>query len=188
MEAEGGPALTPLLAESMSHTGPRGEAGGHVGGHVGVFLVPDGNYCGRVNSVQSYGDINREVAASDVALHLTGLTASRHDNVVPPGTVLGNKATVGPACVLGEGCVLGDKSSVKRSVLGANVRLGANVKVINSVLLGNTTLADGCHVQNSIVCAGAQVGERVTLKDCLVGPGHITPPGLEHKGETLPRA
>jgi hypothetical protein len=35
-----------------------------------------------------------QVAAADTALHLTGLTVSKYDNVVPPSVSLGNKATV----------------------------------------------------------------------------------------------
>lgn len=35
-----------------------------------------------------------QVAASDTALHLTGLTATKYDNVLPSSVTLGNKATV----------------------------------------------------------------------------------------------
>jgi hypothetical protein len=31
-------------------------------GRVGVYLVPEGHYCARVNTVQAYGDVNREVS------------------------------------------------------------------------------------------------------------------------------
>ena len=32
---------------------------------VGVYLVPAGRYCARVNNVQSFGDVNREVRPSE---------------------------------------------------------------------------------------------------------------------------
>lgn len=64
----------------------------------------------------------RQVADSNVALHLLGLKASKHDNVVAPSTTIGNKTTVASACIVGDSCVLGDKSSIKRSVLGHNVK------------------------------------------------------------------
>lgn len=48
------------------------------------------------------------------------------------------------------------------------LRLGAGVKVINSVLMDGTILGDGCHVQMSVLCAGATLQERVSLKDCQV--------------------
>ncbi len=47
-------------------------------------------------------------------------------------------------------------------------RLGANVKIINSVLQDNVVVGDGVTVQNTILCAGAMVKERATLKDCQV--------------------
>jgi NDP-sugar pyrophosphorylase family protein len=48
-------------------------------------------------------------------------------------------------------------------------RLGANVKVINCVLMDGVVIGDGSHIQNSIICSGAAVQERCSLKDCQVG-------------------
>lgn len=64
-----------------------------------------------------------QVAASDVALHLTGLEPSKYDNIVPPSTTFGAKSTVGNACIVGENGTLGDKVSVKRSVIGNNAKV-----------------------------------------------------------------
>jgi ADP-glucose pyrophosphorylase len=47
-------------------------------------------------------------------------------------------------------------------------RLGSNVKVINCVLMDNISIGDGSHIQNSIICSGAAVQERCSLKDCQV--------------------
>ena len=57
-----------------------------------------------------------------------------------------------------------DKCSIKRSVLGAMCKLGNNVKIINSVLMGSVVVHDGCHLQNCIVCTGAQL-QASTRKD-----------------------
>ena len=96
--------------------------GSGLAGRVAVYFAPQGKFVGRVNTLQAFGDVNREVAAPDVALHLTGLQASRYDNVVAPTAVLGAKATVGPACIVGDGSALGDKCSVKRSVIGGGCK------------------------------------------------------------------
>ncbi|PNW86040.1 hypothetical protein CHLRE_03g207825v5 [Chlamydomonas reinhardtii] len=146
---------------------------------------PDDGYCARVQDVQMYGEVNREVADPGVALKLSGLKPGRHDNIVPASCALGNKCTVAAACILGEGCVVGDKSSIKRSVLGAGVRLGANVKVINSVLMDGVSVGDGAHVQNSVLCRSASVQAGATLKDCQVGSGCVVAGGVEYKGEVL---
>ncbi len=57
-------------------------------------------------------------------------------------------------------CVCRDKCSIKRSVLGAMCKLGSNVKIINSVLMDSVIVHDGCHLQNCIVCTGAQLQAR----------------------------
>ena len=54
-------------------------------------------------------------------------------------------------------CGRRDKCSIKRSVLGAMCKLGSNVKIINSVLMDIVVVHDGCHLQNCIVCTGAQL-------------------------------
>ena len=57
-------------------------------------------------------------------------------------------------------CGCRDKCSIKRSVLGAMCKLGSNVKIINSVLMDSVIVHDGCHLQNCIVCTGAQLQAR----------------------------
>jgi hypothetical protein len=44
---------------ALSHSGSA--AASSRAGRVGVYLVPEGHYCARVNTVQAYGDVNREV-------------------------------------------------------------------------------------------------------------------------------
>jgi hypothetical protein len=43
------------------------------------------------------------------------------------------------------------------------------VKVINCVLMDNVSVAEGSHIQNCVICSGAVIQERATLKDCQVG-------------------
>lgn len=170
---------------ALSHAGAAAASAAVRAGRVGVHMVPPGRYCARVNSVQAFGEVNRDVAAADTALQLTGLSPSKYDNVVPPSVSLGAKATVGPSCIMGEDCVVGDKTSVKRSVIGSNCRLGAGVKVINCVLMDDVSVGDGSHIQNCVVCSGAVIQERATLKDCQVGPGFVVAQASDHKSEAL---
>lgn len=175
-------ALPGANYQQMSHTYTEE---GTEGNSVRVYLAGAGDYCSRVNSVAAYGEVNREVAASDTALHLTAWRPSKYDNIVAASTVLGNKTTVGAACILGENCTVADKCSIKRSIMGNNCRLGNNVKVINSVLMENVVVGDSCHIQNTVVCSGANVHANSTLKDCQVGPGYQVLEGVEYKGEVL---
>lgn len=41
-------------------------------GRVGVHMVPPGRYCARVNSVQAFGEVNRDVSVCG------GVRASHH--------------------------------------------------------------------------------------------------------------
>lgn len=148
-----------------------------------TYIASKGKFCVRVNSLQAYLDINREVAGE--AIHLTGYEVSTHNNVIHETASLGWKSTVGPHCMLGEGSTLGEKCSIKKSVVGRHCRIGSNVKIINSVVMNYVTVEDGCTIQNSIICSNANLQERCTLKDCQVGPGYMVVGRLELKGEAF---
>lgn len=153
----------------------------------GVFVevADQTKYTSRVCSLAGYSDANREVSTLGEAAHLTGHCLSQYDNVVDASAQLGQRATVGPACIVGERVVIGDKSSIKRSVIGPNTRLGNNVKVMSSVIGDNVTIEDGCHIQNSIVCSNAVLQERCSLRDCQVAATYMLEAGLECRSEAL---
>ncbi|XP_026427436.1 translation initiation factor eIF-2B subunit gamma-like [Papaver somniferum] len=150
-----------------------------------AYIADKSKYCARLNSIQAFNDINRDVIGE--ASHLSGYSFSVHNNVIHPSAELGSKTTVGPQCMLGEGSQLGDKCSVKRSLIGRHCRIGSNVKVANSVVMNHVTIGDGCSIQGSAVCSNVQLHERAVLKDCQVGAGFVVTAGSEHKGESLAR-
>ncbi|KAL0823773.1 hypothetical protein Bca101_047450 [Brassica carinata] len=150
-----------------------------------VYIADESKYCVRLNSIQAFMDVNRDVIGD--ANHLSGYTFSSHHNIVHPSAELGSKTTVGPHCMLGEGSQVGDKCSVKRSVIGRHCRIGSNVKVVNSVVMDHATIGDGCSIQGSVICSNAQLQERVALRDCQVEAGYVVYAGGEHKGETFAR-
>jgi len=147
------------------------------------YIASKSKYCARLNSIQAFGDINRDVVGE--ATHLTGYTLSTHNNIVHPSAEYGAKTTIGPHCMLGEGSQLGDKCSVKRSVVGRHCRIGSNVKIVNSVVMNHVKIEDGCLIQGSIVCSNVHLQERATLKDCQVGVGYVVASGTEHRTEAL---
>ncbi|KAM5577923.1 hypothetical protein ABKV19_008314 [Rosa sericea] len=148
-----------------------------------VYIASNSKYCMRLNSIQAFNDINRDVIGD--ASHLSGYSFSAHNNIIHPSAELGSKTTVGPHCMLGEASIMGDKCSVKRSVIGRHCRIGSNVKVVNSVVMNHVTIADGCTIQNSVVCSNVQLQDRVVLKDCQVGANFVVTTGSECKGEAL---
>ncbi|KAJ8751441.1 hypothetical protein K2173_016651 [Erythroxylum novogranatense] len=182
-----------------------------------AYIASNSKYCARLESIQSFCDINRDVIGE--ANHLSGYSFSTHNNVIHPSAQLGSKTTVGPHCMLGEGSHMGDKCSVKRSVIGPHCRIGSNVKIVNSVVMNHVTIGDGCSIQGSVICSNVQLQERVVLRDCQVsflvlsrplptsldsycrsrylhfvlyrlaqvGAGFVVTAGGEYKGESLAR-
>ncbi|XP_071724543.1 translation initiation factor eIF2B subunit gamma-like [Rutidosis leptorrhynchoides] len=150
-----------------------------------VYVAHGSKYCVRLNSIQAFMDINRDVIGD--ANHLSGYSFSAHNNIIDATAELGSKTTVGPHCMLGEGSQMGDKCSVKRSVIGRHCRIGSNVKIVNSVVMNHVTIGDGCSIQGSVICSNVQLQERVVLKDCQVGAGFVVTAGSEYKGESLAR-
>ncbi|CAA0805925.1 Unknown protein [Striga hermonthica] len=148
-----------------------------------VYIAHKGKYCARLNSIQAFSDINRDLVGD--ANHLSGYTFSSHSNIIHPSAALGSKTTVGAQCMLGEGSEMGDKCSVKKSIIGRHCRIGSNVKIVNSVVMNYVTIGDGCSIQGSIICSNVLLQERAVLKDCQVGAGFVVVAGSEHRGESL---
>lgn len=150
-----------------------------------VYIASNSKYCARLNSIQAFSDINRDVTGE--ANHLSGYSFSDDNNIIHPSAQLGSKTTVGSHCMLGEGSQMGDKCSVKRSVIGRHCRIGSNVKIANSVVMNHVTIGDGCSIQGSVICSNVQLQERAVLRNCQVGAGFVVTAGSEHKGESLAR-
>ncbi|PPS04176.1 hypothetical protein GOBAR_AA16489 [Gossypium barbadense] len=143
-----------------------------------VYIASSSSYCVRLNSIQAFMDINRDVTGD--ADHLLS-----PNNIIGPSPKLGTKTTVGPNCRLGEGSEMGDKCQVKRSIIGRHCRIGSHVKAVNSVVMNHVTIGDGCIIQGSVICSNVQLQERVELKDCQVGAGFVVTAGSEYKAESL---
>ncbi|XP_039034269.1 translation initiation factor eIF-2B subunit gamma-like [Hibiscus syriacus] len=148
-----------------------------------AYIASSSSYCVRLNYIQAFMDINRDVTGEADHL-LSGTSSDPNYNIGPPK--LGTKTT-GPHCMLGEGSEVGDKCQVKRSVIGRHCRIRSHVKVVNSVVMNHVTIGDGCIIQGSVVCSNVQLQDRVVLKDCQVGAGFVVSAGSEYKAESLAR-
>ncbi|KAL3625713.1 hypothetical protein CASFOL_030242 [Castilleja foliolosa] len=189
-------ASTPSFHEIYA-LGPAGSAPTYRKTHkCCVYIANKNKYCVRLNSIQAFSDINRDLVGD--ASHLSGYNFSSHNNIIHPSAALGSKTTssdkcvktcvvayVGPQCMLGEGSEMGDKCSVKKSVIGRHCRIGSNVKIANSVVMNYVTIGDGSSIQGSIICGNVQIQDRAVLKDCQVGAGFVVTAGSEYRGESL---
>ena len=59
----------------------------------------------------------------------------------PPG--VDPSAQIGGDVLIGDSSRVGERTTIRRSVVGAHCIIGKNVKVINSVLMNHVQLADG---------------------------------------------
>ena len=168
------------LIKQMSHVDSK-EA---VKAHCGVYVGGERAYCMNVHSLQTYSEVSRDLANPMMA-KIHGHTLAGKNNFVADSVELGNKSTIGGGCIVGDGTRMGEKSSIKRSVIGANCQLGNNVKVVNSVLMDGVVVEDGSHVQNCTICPNVEVQAKSSLKDCQIARNYVVPAGSDERGEVL---
>ncbi|GKV50973.1 hypothetical protein SLEP1_g57650 [Rubroshorea leprosula] len=59
-----------------------------------AYIASNCKYCVRLNSIQAFMDINRDIISE--ANHLSGHSFSAHNNIIHPSVELGSKTTVSP--------------------------------------------------------------------------------------------
>ncbi|GKV01518.1 hypothetical protein SLEP1_g14067 [Rubroshorea leprosula] len=59
-----------------------------------AYIASNSKYCARLNSIQAFMDINRDIISE--ANHLSGHSFSAHNNIIHPSAELGSKTTVSP--------------------------------------------------------------------------------------------
>lgn len=94
----------------------------------------------------------------------------------------GTRGTPEPA--VASTATLAPDAIVDRSVIGEHSVVGAGSELRGSVLLPNATVGRGSTIVGSIVAG--EVGEGVSLTDCVIGPGYCVPAGTALTGERLP--
>ncbi|KAL0285300.1 UNVERIFIED_CONTAM: Translation initiation factor eIF-2B subunit gamma [Sesamum calycinum] len=85
-----------------------------------VYIANKSKYCARLNSIQAFSDINRDVTGD--ANHLSGYTFSAQNNIIHPSAVLGSKTTIANSVVLNH-VTIGDGCSIQGSIICSNVQL-----------------------------------------------------------------
>ena len=110
-----------------------------------------GEVCGRANTLARYQEINRLVrtcnliSAKDIFINLSLqlLTDGMYSPKEPPPGV-DQSAQIGGDVLIGDSSRVGERTTIKRSVVGAHCIIGKQVRVVNSVLMDHVQLADGC--------------------------------------------
>ncbi|XP_048324253.2 uncharacterized protein LOC107410292 isoform X3 [Ziziphus jujuba] len=89
-----------------------------------VYIANSSNYCARLNSIQAFSDINRDVIGE--ARNLSGYSFSTQNNIIHPSAELGSKTTVVNSVVMNH-VTIGDGCSIQGSVICSNVQLQERV-------------------------------------------------------------
>jgi hypothetical protein len=112
--------------------------------------------------------------------------------------LVASSAQVSPDSLIASSVRIGERSSVKKSVIGAHCVIGRNVKISGCVIMDHVEVCDGSEcsfdpswntalllailtiwfffydrakLENTILSRNTVVAERTTLKDCEVAPG-----------------
>lgn len=140
------------------------------------YVVDAGNYCLRANTPPALLESTRQVmkASNFSTAQRIAVTAE-----IPPRSQVGNDS------MFGEGSKLGERSSIKKSVVGANCAIGNNVKIINCIVMDGAVIEDGCKIEGCIVGLRTVIRERCQLKDCDIAGGFCIDKETSAKGETF---
>jgi translation initiation factor eIF-2B subunit gamma len=84
-----------------------------------------------------------------------------------------------------ESVVTGELVSLKDSVVGAGCTIGTRSKLNQCILMEGAKVADGCVIQNSIICSNGSVEERCNINDSQVGVDAVVPAGAKYKKEYI---
>jgi translation initiation factor eIF-2B subunit gamma len=149
------------------------------------FLKEDQAYCKRAYTLNSYFEINRQVAKG---------TMYPIENVTEQYS--GKQVLVGQDCLIGTGFQPGEKVTVKLgSIIGNHVKVGNNVKIGSSLIMDHVTISDGCvfqkkitycrcTIQNSIIATDVYIQPNTTLTNCHIEKSMTIASG-DYKNEVL---
>lgn len=126
--------------------------------------IMEKDMCYRVNTLPSYIEANRQAPK-----FLS--TLSQEESLIHPRAQITDTYMVGADCMIGSLTEVAEKSSIKRSIIGASCTIKEKVKIANSVIMDNVTIEEGCCIQGSVICSKAVIEKGADLKDCLLGSG-----------------
>ncbi|RKP14779.1 nucleotide-diphospho-sugar transferase [Piptocephalis cylindrospora] len=129
----------------------------------------------RANTLLTFTEVNRHLIRE-----WAGERVSRN-------TELSVRTQIGLDSLVGDGSKVEERSSIKRSILGSGCILGKGCKVVNTILMDNVILDDNVKLDGCIVADGARIGEKTSLRDCLVGPNAVVPKETQEKNEEFER-
>ncbi|KAH9790333.1 NTP transferase domain-containing protein [Citrus sinensis] len=133
-------ASTPSFHELYA-LGPNGSAPVRRTHKCCVYIASNSKYCVRLNSIQAFMDINRDVIGE--ANHLSGYNFSAQNNIIHPSAELGSKTTVVNSVVMNH-VTIGDGCSIQGSVICSNAQLQERVALKDCQVGLGYVVSAGC--------------------------------------------
>jgi translation initiation factor eIF-2B subunit gamma len=134
-----------------------------------VHVLDDAHYCRRVQTLDDFITVNRDVALHAGRTGFRPAIALTQNNFVDPNATVDPQAVVRADCVVGAGVAIGAGSVIQNSNIGVHCKIGANVTITNSVLLDHVTIEEGTKITNSILCSSSFVRAKCSLVSCTLG-------------------
>jgi len=139
--------------------------------YVGTIMFPSSCLCHRADTIQSYGNLNKEI----VGCPRTALFGSLHGLKKRDQSVIGKE------------CQLGQKVNIKGSVLGERCVVGDKAKINNCIIMENVQIGQNCTIQNCVVSSSAVIEDDCNLNECQIGMLTHIESGTKAKGEQFTR-
>eukprot|EP01112_Ceratiomyxa_fruticulosa_P007279 TRINITY_DN1883_c0_g1_i1.p1 TRINITY_DN1883_c0_g1~~TRINITY_DN1883_c0_g1_i1.p1 ORF type:complete len:506 (-),score=62.37 TRINITY_DN1883_c0_g1_i1:43-1560(-) len=149
-----------------------------------VFVIGGEGYCARANTLQSYMEINRDIARNAAAI-LRPWEKPGKNNYIHESAQIHPMTQIGADCVVGAQSKIGARCGVKKSIIGRHCQIADNVKISNSVIMDRVTIGEGCNITDAIICDDVVLKESCQIKDSQIGVGYYLPAGSNVKDEPL---
>jgi len=138
-------------------------------------------FCLKASSVLSYIELNRAVAfrRRDEAGPLWK-EVQEHELPHRLGRGKCDRETL-----VSEAVSVADKTTIKKSVVGARSAIGEQCRIATSVIMENVKIGNRVKLENCVVCSGAEIADDCDLTHCKVGYNYQVSNDTKCKNETL---
>lgn len=134
----------------------------------------ESGYCARSNTIQSFVDLNRDVAAglNDYRPWVgRSQTQPEENNVYADLTATIEGAQLGNGIVIDSGSSLRN-CEVDKSVIGRGCTISPGAVIRGSVIMDRVTIGPGVTIEGSVVCSDARVAKpdgQISISNCVIG-------------------
>lgn len=155
------------------------------------LLTPEnGNIIAHANNLGAYFEVNKAVIR---------FLWTRFSNLFPVGlktenfggSITASESYISASAYFAEGLTgeggisRGEKTTVKRSVIGANTKIGIGARITNSLIMGWCSIGFGVHISNSILCNEVIVEDGAEITSSIIANRQKIPSNCKVQNELI---